>query len=377
MKTIVCYDAVYSLILNYVSGLSYIMDNPCSSELVVPSHRKPSLFVYLPGPSSGEQPPESSACSSVVKTLSAIQGILSVDVLPGSKERLLSCGYDRSAIVEEHIIIALRALSDQKTFCVSSGQKESIKVTLISVEGMTCMSCVNLIETTMATYSGVLKIKVSLLNKEAFVLFDSLVAKASDISTSIYDMGFDSKVVLDTSLAANACSGVPVSSSEIALINVEGMVCRSCVLNIENNISLLNGVRNIQVSLVDKTATVAFDPSVTSFQKLVKAIEDLGFEASQIKTGREGFDAPNVIDRQQTGAGKRRIDCIGIDGMTCHSCVNLIEKSVGQLPGVASVHVSLACKEGEVEYDEVVISSDQIKNAIDDMGFIVTYVTGK
>lgn len=75
--------------------------------------------------------------------------------------------------------------------------------------------------------------------------------------------------------------------------------------------------------------------------------------------------------------GKRRVDSVGIDGMTCHSCVSLIENTMGELTGVLSVRVSLECKEGVVEYDDGLISREQIREAIDDMGFVITYVTGE
>lgn len=73
----------------------------------------------------------------------------------------------------------------------------------------------------------------------------------------------------------------------------------------------------------------------------------------------------------------RRVDSVGIEGMTCQSCISLIESTVGELSGVMSVRVSLECKEGVVEYDDGLISSEQIREAIDDMGFVITYVTGK
>ncbi len=92
------------------------------------------------------------------------------------------------------------------------------------------------------------------------------------------------------------------------------------------------------------------------------------------------IDASSITLREalsKPDPNKKRVDSIGIDGMTCHSCVNLIESTVGELPGVMSVQVSLECKEGVVEYNDAVVSKEQIKEAIDDMGFIVTYITGE
>ncbi len=74
---------------------------------------------------------------------------------------------------------------------------------------------------------------------------------------------------------------------------------------------------------------------------------------------------------------KKKICTIGIDGMTCHSCVSLIESTVGEMKGVMNVSVSLERKEGTVEYDGTVVTPEELKSAVDDMGFIVTYVSNE
>ncbi len=68
---------------------------------------------------------------------------------------------------------------------------------------------------------------------------------------------------------------------------------------------------------------------------------------------------------------------VGIDGMTCHSCVSLIESTVGELAGVRHVTISLDQKQGTVEYDGRAVTAEDIRSGIDDMGFTVTYVQGE
>ena len=68
---------------------------------------------------------------------------------------------------------------------------------------------------------------------------------------------------------------------------------------------------------------------------------------------------------------------MGIEGMTCHSCVSLIESALRETQGVASASVSLQKKEGVIEYDPAVLAEADIKNVIDDVGFIVTQIKGK
>jgi len=60
---------------------------------------------------------------------------------------------------------------------------------------------------------------------------------------------------------------------------------------------------------------------------------------------------------------------VDIQGMRCQSCVKNIEKTIGAKPGIISVSVNLEKKEGSVEYDEVLVNSNQIAEFISDMGF--------
>ena len=370
-KTVLQFNFVEQVDLS-TQALSVVMESPSVGS--APLHQQQSsLFVYLTR--TGES--ESNASSRVLGVLSPVQGLLSVDVVPDTKERLLLCSYDPSVIGEGQFTEKLNALDSFEAF-VSTSLKDNFSGTLISVEGMTCNSCVKLIESTIAVQEGIAEIKVSLLNSEAFVVYNPDITNASDISTAIYDMGFDTKLIVDTASASTSTSvpaRISVTSPEVSvktIIHVEGMVCNSCVQNIENNVGELNGVHEVKVSLSEKTATVSFDPSLTSSQQLAEAIEELGFEANN-----ETAPGNDAISSSKSQVGKKRIDCIGINGMTCHSCVNLIEATVGELSGVMSMQVSLACKEGTVEYNDGLVTREQIRDTINEMGFIVTYVTGK
>jgi len=71
-----------------------------------------------------------------------------------------------------------------------------------------------------------------------------------------------------------------------------------------------------------------------------------------------------------------KVCTLGIEGMTCHSCVSLIESTVGEVRGVVGVSVSLMERRGTVEYNSTVVTPEEIKNTVEDMGFIVTKVLG-
>jgi copper ion binding protein len=70
-------------------------------------------------------------------------------------------------------------------------------------------------------------------------------------------------------------------------LHVEGMSCASCKAAVKTAIARLPGVTDAKVDLEKKSATVEYDASKVSPQKMVDAVNQLGFEASlPAATGR-------------------------------------------------------------------------------------------
>ena len=272
---------------------------------------------------------------------------------------------------------------------VSSPLGPTNHAALLSIEGMTCNSCVKLIESTVSAVEGVGGISVSLKHKQGFLQFDPQLQTAGQIATAIYDMGFDAQVtatythssgrvaspaVLETtSLTVDTDAGL--LESGCVVVEVDGMVCHSCVQNIEMNIGKMTGVLEINVSLSEKNARIKYDPSLITPSKLCDAIEEIGFDAKvqgAVKTGT----ATSCKTGSQQEQGKLRMCTLGIEGMTCHSCVSLIESTVGDMRGVVGVTVSLANKKGTVEYNDALVTPEDIRNTVNEMGFTVTHTTG-
>ena len=58
-----------------------------------------------------------------------------------------------------------------------------------------------------------------------------------------------------------------------------------------------------------------------------------------------------------------------ITGMTCKSCTDNIERTVGARPGIIRVTVDLAAARGRFRYDPSVVAPDIILEHVEDMGF--------
>jgi len=60
---------------------------------------------------------------------------------------------------------------------------------------------------------------------------------------------------------------------------------------------------------------------------------------------------------------------VNIEGMTCAACSARIEKVLGKMDGVSSATVNLAAEKLNLEYDQEKVSEDQIKKAVEKIGY--------
>jgi copper chaperone len=66
------------------------------------------------------------------------------------------------------------------------------------------------------------------------------------------------------------------------VFEVNGMHCGSCALLIDDALEDLPGVLSTQTTVKQGRATVELDPSRSSADDVVRAIEELGYQASLI-----------------------------------------------------------------------------------------------
>lgn len=84
-------------------------------------------------------------------------------------------------------------------------------------------------------------------------------------------------------LAANlAWSADPASADRTAhvALHIEGMTCPSCKAAVRMAITRLQGVKQADVDVADKSATVEYDTSRVSPQQIADAVNRLGYEAT-------------------------------------------------------------------------------------------------
>jgi copper chaperone len=66
---------------------------------------------------------------------------------------------------------------------------------------------------------------------------------------------------------------------ETTTLKVKGMSCQHCVKTIETTVSRLPGVGKVEVDLGRAEARVTYEPTATPLDRIVRTIEDQGYEA--------------------------------------------------------------------------------------------------
>ncbi|KAJ2311112.1 hypothetical protein H4R23_005503, partial [Coemansia sp. Cherry 401B] len=60
---------------------------------------------------------------------------------------------------------------------------------------------------------------------------------------------------------------------------------------------------------------------------------------------------------------------LSVTGMTCAACVNSIEQHIGKMDGISSIKVDLMTTQATVHHFKHIVSAEQLRTAIEDMGF--------
>lgn len=232
----------------------------------------------------------------------------------------------------------------------------SLQVTRLPVQGMTCQSCVKAITNALTLESGVDSVTVDLENACATITHDPLLLSYTDLKNSIEDCGFDVNITT-------------------VVLPVLGMTCQSCVKSITNALSTHTGIISVEVSLSDEECTVVYDPACISTPDIAESIEDCGFDvlmvhnrassSSNTSTKELFVEEKKIIDYQQSDDSVQLV----IRGMTCAACVTSIEKALKSHKGISYVSVALLAERATVHFDPFTIKAKTITSIICDAGF--------
>lgn len=171
-----------------------------------------------------------------------------------------------------------------------------------------------------------------------------------------YSGAFWSEAGADSGSPGTAWAAKPASAHETAvLFDVEGMTCAGCAATLEAALKTEPGVREVRVSLENKTARVHYDRREVSPGRLLGVMREAGFEGTV----------------RQSQAGATEV-VFNVEGMTCASCAAGIQATLARHAGVEGIEVSYDKKTARVAYDPSEITERQLVSAFQELGYIAT-----
>jgi Cu+-exporting ATPase len=132
-------------------------------------------------------------------------------------------------------------------------------------------------------------------------------------------------------------------------IKIVGMTCATCSQTINQALLAAHGVNDASVNLATETAYIEYNGQETNEAALVEVIRHSGYDITSV---------PQKL-------------ILRIGGMTCAMCVQTIEEVLSELDGVIEASVNLATEKAMVTYDPKEISYEEMKEAIEDVGYEV------
>ena len=131
----------------------------------------------------------------------------------------------------------------------------------LSLQNMSCASCVGRVERGLTRLPGVSDIRVNLANETAQAQIDA-PERIAEIATTLQEIGY------------------PARTGSVRL-NISSMSCASCVGRVDKALAVLPGVLDVNVNLASETATVSYLEGAVAVADLIKAASDAGYPATQ------------------------------------------------------------------------------------------------
>jgi Cu+-exporting ATPase len=145
-------------------------------------------------------------------------------------------------------------------------------------------------------------------------------------------------------------------------IPIEGMSCSACAARVKRALKAIDGVVEAEINLEHRNARVRYVEGKVSPERLVAAINQLGYKAGTPRIGE---------NRVPFGpGGDSRAALIPITGMACEEmCVPKVTRALEALDGVTKVEVSLKERSAYVQYLTGEISPEKMVAVINALGF--------
>jgi len=155
-----------------------------------------------------------------------------------------------------------------------------VKTIKLNIDGMSCASCVNNIESALNKTAGVDKATINITNDTGQVSFDETKLTEADILTVVKNSGYEAVVAQP--------------KKDKMSMRVEGMTCATCVNRVEQTLKKLNGVQNVTVNIANDKATFDYDNEHIRLSQIKKAVADVGYTLVMDEKATDDTEDPEV-----------------------------------------------------------------------------------
>jgi Cu+-exporting ATPase len=160
----------------------------------------------------------------------------------------------------------------------------------LGIQGMTCASCANKIESTLQKQDGVTNATVNFASETCDVSFEKDKTTEADIKKIIKDTGY-----------------TPLSRTTVdAEFKVVGMGSDHCAGVVKKALESAGGVSNVQTNYANSYAKFSFDTQKTTLSKLKKAVDNAGYEAIILTEGDDPYKKEQQAKQKEINMLKRK-----------------------------------------------------------------------
>ena len=191
----------------------------------------------------------------------------------------------------------------------------------LSIEGMTCASCVGRVERALKAVPGVADAVVNLATEKASVTTNAPVDRAALVK-AVADVGYE----VSESPAVQTAASLEVA--------IEGMTCASCVGRVEKALKAVPGVSNAVVNLATEKATIQGPADAAA---VIAAIENAGYDAKVIAAATGSSQAETDDRAEKKEAERRELTRDFTIAAVLTAPVFLLEMGSHLIPGVHAV----------------------------------------
>ena len=132
----------------------------------------------------------------------------------------------------------------------------------LSVQNMSCASCVGRVERALTSLAGVSDVSVNLASETVQAHVDA-PERVSEIAAALDTAGYPARV-------------------QTVRLNVASMSCASCVGRVDKALAAVPGVKSVTVNLASETATVAYIEGAVQIDELLRAAKEAGYPATPV-----------------------------------------------------------------------------------------------